>query len=371
MTNRLVDVVCRRGVKTRQKATTVLIVVVACVLLVIRSHGNLGSSEHDNIETLDIDRHAGYGPVSRPPASLREHSVTSQSATMQSRVSRLRRKCERLMKTSDHNDPAANPPRELIVDEKYRLIYCNVPKVGCTNWKAVFLKLAGINDLHLRAINRLPTNTRGKIYLNYLHKYTNVSHRRFMLQNFTKFLFVRHPFSRILSAFRNKLAPNISIPFTLNRHQDVDWISTYGLYIINKYRGTEAGNRIEANWRTEYDLKFSEFVQYLTDNDDAIVNPHWMPIDTMCRPCDIEYDIVGKFETLNADAEYILQMAHVDPKVKYPQQGAKRTTNSSSADVLQSYYSDISPIQIFKLHEIFRRDFELFDYSCNLVGSKC
>ncbi|XP_072174353.1 carbohydrate sulfotransferase 11-like [Diadema setosum] len=371
MTNRLVDVV-RRGVKTRQKATTVLIVVVACALLVIRSNGNLGSSEHVAETLEDTDRHAGYGAVRRPPVSLREHSVTSQSATMQSRVSRLRRKCERLMKTSDHSDPAENPPRELIVDEKYRLIYCNVPKVGCTNWKAVFLKLAGINDLHLRAINRLPTNTRGKIYLNYLHKYTNVSHRRFMLRNFTKFLFVRHPFSRILSAFRNKLAPNISIPFTLNRrHQDVDWISTYGLYIINKYRGAEAGNRIEANWRTEYDLKFSEFVQYLTDDDDDIANPHWMPIDTMCRPCDIEYDIVGKFETFDADAEYILQMAHVDPKVKYPQEAAKRTTNSSSADVLQSYYGDISPTQIFKLHEIFRRDFELFDYSCNLVGSKC
>ncbi|XP_054754233.1 carbohydrate sulfotransferase 11-like [Lytechinus pictus] len=283
------------------------------------------------------------------------------SVVMKNRLDYLQEEC--IYNMDSHRDPALDPPKELIVNERYGIIYCNVPKVGCTNWKNVFLKIGGIDDIRIKALQRLPTNTRGRIYLDYFHQYTNISQRQFMLRKFTKFMFSRHPFTRVLSAFRDKLAPNTSLLFQRKwPKQDVNWIERYGIPIIEKYRGAEAAASIKTNLRTKYDIKFSEFVDYLIDTNPLSFDKHWNLVSVMCRPCDVKYDIIGKYETLDDDADFILRSANVDPSVKYPQ-ASKSATNSSSLDILKKYYSQLTRNQLQKLYEVYKKDFELFDYS--------
>ncbi|XP_041463716.1 carbohydrate sulfotransferase 11-like [Lytechinus variegatus] len=327
----------------------------ALLLLVIRSR-SLGASEH-------------MGPYGEGAISNHQNVMgfnineagRRTSVVMKDRIDYLQEEC--IYNMDSHRDPALDPPKELIVNERYGIIYCNVPKVGCTNWKSVFLKIGGIDDIRIKALQRLPTNTRGRIYLDYFHQYTNISHRQFMLRKFTKFMFSRHPFTRVLSAFRDKLAPNNSLLFQRKwPKQDVNWIERYGIPIIEKYRGAEAAAFIKPNLRTKYDLKFSEFVDYLIDTNPLSFDKHWNLVSVMCRPCDVKYDIIGKYETLDDDADFILRSANVDPSVKYPQ-ASKSATNSSSLDILKKYYSQLTRDQLQKLYEVYKRDFELFDYS--------
>eukprot|EP00057_Strongylocentrotus_purpuratus_P029916 XP_780212.2 PREDICTED: carbohydrate sulfotransferase 11 [Strongylocentrotus purpuratus] len=360
MTSLLVNLeeMVRSAMRSKRKTACIVMMITALLVLMIRSR-SLGSSEHigpygDGDVLFNHDHVVGF--------NIKE-SGKRTSVVMETRLDYLQRECTTHMDSP--RDPSLDPPSELIVNEKYSIIYCNVPKVGCTNWKNVFLKIGGIDDIRIKAIQRLPTNTRGRIYLDYFHKYSNVSHRQFMLQKFTKFMFARHPFTRVLSAFRDKLAPNISYIFRIENKQrhDVNWIERYGLPIIAKYRGAEAAAAIKANLKTKYDLTFSEFVNYLIETNPLSFDKHWNPISAMCRPCDVKYNIIGKYETLDDDAEYILRSAKVDPSVKYPQASDKSATNSSSLDILRQYYSEITREQLKKLYEVYKKDFELFDYS--------
>lgn len=101
------------------------------------------------------------------------------------------------------------------------------------------------------------------------------------------FLIVRHPFERLLSAYRDKL--QFSLPFTL--HQRL------GTQIILKYRaGAKKGiNVYKPRWPT-----FEEFVRYLVDSHKAgqVLDMHWTPITQFCTPCMIHFDVIAKFDTL-------------------------------------------------------------------------
>ncbi|KAI2567679.1 CHST11 isoform 3, partial [Pan troglodytes] len=94
-----------------------------------------------------------------------------------------------------------NDLKHLVVDEDHELIYCYVPKVACTNWKRLMMVLTGrgkysdpmeipANEAHVSA------------NLKTLNQYSipEINHR---LKSYMKFLFVREPFERLVSAYRN------------------------------------------------------------------------------------------------------------------------------------------------------------------------
>ncbi len=108
----------------------------------------------------------------------------------------------------------------LIVDDHRGVIYCFVPKVACTNWKRVMIVLSqslkapdGAPYLDpLDIPSALSHNATLHLTFNKFWRLFGRFSRALMhhkLKNYTKFLFVRDPFVRLISAFRNKFAlPN-------------------------------------------------------------------------------------------------------------------------------------------------------------------
>lgn len=112
------------------------------------------------------------------------------------------------------------------------------------------------------------------------------------LSTYYKFLFSRHPFERLAAAFRNKFV------YKNNKNKFFSYI--FGQFIVRKYR-----NQNSTTSRSS-PVTFSEFSQYIIDSpleDKEFWNEHWERIDRLCLPCLIQYDFLGKFETLKQDAE--------------------------------------------------------------------
>uniref|UniRef100_K7FMZ5 Carbohydrate sulfotransferase n=1 Tax=Pelodiscus sinensis TaxID=13735 RepID=K7FMZ5_PELSI len=112
--------------------------------------------------------------------------------------------------------------RHLVVDDVHGLLYCYVPKVACTNWKRVMMVLTGQGKY--RDPLEIPANeAHVSSNLRTLSDYSTpeINHR---LRNYLKFIFVREPFERLVSAYRNKFTRSYNTAFhkrygTL-RHQD-------------------------------------------------------------------------------------------------------------------------------------------------------
>ena len=82
-----------------------------------------------------------------------------------------------------------------IVLEQYKLVCCSVPKVACTVWKRILANLEGYN-----ITNGVHKKTKGKLRI--LSNYTTEDRSK-ILKTYKKFMFVRDPFERLLSAYKD------------------------------------------------------------------------------------------------------------------------------------------------------------------------
>ncbi|XP_071950848.1 carbohydrate sulfotransferase 11-like [Antedon mediterranea] len=68
----------------------------------------------------------------------------------------------------------------------------------------------------------------------------------------------------------------------------------------------------------------------------SIKNIHWRNMHQICFPCDIKYDIIGRFEHIEDDSNYILRLVGSD--IRFPKSTRTHFTNSSHhAKIKQSY----------------------------------
>ena len=161
-----------------------------------------------------------------------------------------------------------------------------------------------------------------------------------MLDSYQTFFFVREPFERLLSAYRDKFVGK-----TTSFYENV------GKKIVLEVRGDSLGkNRSERP-------TFDEFTSYLDRlSDPSTWDMHWRPSHQTCYPCAINYDYVGYFETIKEDADYILKRLGLDKEVEFP------SFKSGTPKLLETHYSQIPLDRILKLAEVYRLDFEMFGF---------
>ena len=122
------------------------------------------------------------------------------------------------------------------------------------------------------------------------------------------FMVARHPFERILSAyrwesliiyllmyiqyiigslFRDKFFLNLDDVFERDKVQK--FYKLYGREILQKYRKAPPADQKYKNAPT-----FREFIDYLLDLPLRRLDSHWLPTYFTCMPCHIKYSILGR-----------------------------------------------------------------------------
>lgn len=249
----------------------------------------------------------------------------------------------------------------LIVDDRHGVIYCYVPKVACTNWKRVMIVLSE-SLLHRGTPYRDPLDIpREYVHNSSTHLTLNKFWRRYgklsrhlmkvKLKKYTKFLFVRDPFVRLISAFRSK--------FEL---ENEDFYRRFAVPMLRAYANlTSLPASVSEAFSAGLKVTFSHFIQYLLDPRTerlAPFNEHWRQVHRLCHPCQIEYDFVGKLETLDQDAAQLLRLLKVDGRLHFPPSYRNRTASSWEED----WFAEIPLAWRRQLYKLYEADFVLFGY---------
>ncbi|XP_063056099.1 carbohydrate sulfotransferase 12-like [Engraulis encrasicolus] len=257
------------------------------------------------------------------------------------------------------------PDKELehfIMDDRHKIIYCFVPKVACTNWKRIMAVLSErrVGGVVYHDPLNIPHDAiheeNLQLTFDKFKKRYGSSSRQMMkikLQKYTKFLFVRDPFVKLISAFRNKFEERNDVFYKLYAR---DMLKKYGKCPKPPASFTES---LASGIRP----KSSHFIQYLLDPETekrGPYDPHWRQVYRMCHPCQINYDFVGKLETLDEDAEHLLRILRVDNVVNFPVSGRKQTTISWEQD--SEYFASIPYEWRRQLNKLYQADFRLFGY---------
>ena len=228
----------------------------------------------------------------------------------------------------------------LFVVERYKIVYCSIPKVACTVWKRIMTKLEGLNiskGIHKKAKGKL------KILSDY-----SLGERETILKTYRKFLFVREPFERLLSAYRDCFWGN----FKAKQAYWKDYQEKIKQVLMSR---TSLPNETYSGKVT-----FEQFATYLVlrRREGGLFQEHWREQYKLCHPCRIQFDYIGRYETMAEDAMFILKKTNLENMVNFPE-----WQPTDTRELMQKYYSTLSLLRIRQLQSIYSNDFELFDYS--------
>ena len=233
----------------------------------------------------------------------------------------------------------------LIVNEEHKVIYCIVPKVGCTQLKRIFLLLNGVYS-SIEEATDIHNMTKHTLICD---KKFSEKQREHMLKNFYKFMIVRDPLERIVSAYRNKFEGK-------TMQSMLPWLQAIGKRIVEKYRY----NNSDTDLQNVNSITFQEYIQNIIDTPSDELNEHWMPYNNLCRPCDTHYDFIGSIDTLIRDTSHIMKQIKADETKYYVKaKTALIATKKSTA----SFLKNLPKKNFERLVKIFKLDHELFGYS--------
>ena len=210
---------------------------------------------------------------------------------------------------------------DIMVDEQHNILYCRIYKVSSTQLRRM---MANFSNRQFKWLQFYPDEERQRV-----------------LSTHFKFMFVRQPLERILSAFINK--------FYVVR--DPMYRRMWGRPILKRYRP----NATEQAIRDCDDITFPEFVHYVVDGG---WDPHWAQYHRWCRVCAIDFDFIGRFENLQEELPYVFKAAGVQ---QMPHFVSPYTDSNTSSKVLH-YYSQVPKKLLLRLVRLYRTDYEMFDY---------
>ncbi|XP_028733614.1 carbohydrate sulfotransferase 8 [Peromyscus leucopus] len=280
----------------------------------------------------------------------RPHAMDSRWASLhqsqQERKRVMREACAKYRASSSRRAVTPRHVSRIFVEDRHRVLYCEVPKAGCSNWKRVLMVLAGLasstadiqhNTVHYgSALKRLDTFDR-----------QGIVHR---LSTYTKMLFVREPFERLVSAFRDKF-----------EHPNSYYHPVFGKAILARYRANASGEAL----RTGSGVQFPEFIQYLLDVHRPVgMDIHWDHVSRLCSPCLIDYDFVGKFESMEDDANFFLHLIHAPGNLTFPRFKDRHSQEArTTSRITHQYFAQLSALQRQRTYDFYYMDYLMFNYS--------
>ncbi|TRY76522.1 hypothetical protein TCAL_13639 [Tigriopus californicus] len=193
------------------------------------------------------------------------------------------------------------------------------------------------------------------------------------------FIIVRHPFNRLVSAFRDKIER-----YHTPELKDDFYYKVYGGPIVGRFRkaalrrfGSDffsEANHFGApvpvsNGRRNAKLpSFWEFVQYVKACRVSRMDEHFRPIYDFCSPCDINYETVIHFENLSEESKYLKGVldpfgATAEAQIEWAN---PNLTGLKLDDLTTLYFQTLSSEDIIALYKIYELDMKMFGYSFHL-----
>ncbi|XP_043836493.1 carbohydrate sulfotransferase 8-like [Dromiciops gliroides] len=262
--------------------------------------------------------------------------------TQQQRLAQLSAACKRYGLWNSSSLPLPKQvARQLLVEPNHHLLYCEVPKAGCSNWRRVLLLLT----LNLSGWDPADVESATLHQTRLLRRLSSFPRPEgdLVLQNYTRVLVTRHPLERLVSAYRDKLL-----------HSE-----PYYIQVANRMRAAVRG---AGDQQKQRNLTFPEFVTFVLRQEPAKLDVHWKPIELLCLPCTMRYDMLIRHENLSSEAGHALSFLGIPGQGLFPSIKEHLSERRTNVDLTLHYLRQLSPKQLSGLYSLYFLDFSLFGY---------
>lgn len=214
---------------------------------------------------------------------------------------------------------------------KYNYVYVENAKVACSTIKLILQRMElddpdfcpeDLVDMHTRIFSPLIRPAQVGTFSRYVKR-----------ANVVRFCFVRNPYTRLLSAYLDKIKNNMPAKKE-----------------VLEQLGFSADD-------IERPVSFREFVSIVARQSISAMNLHWRIQYYQTFQDRIDYDFIGRFESLDEDLKAVLQMVNPQFETFW---GKEKRHATNSEQHIDAYYTDQIEDSVYK---IYRKDFERFKYA--------
>jgi len=305
---------------------------------------------------LTIDKIAKSLPV-YDKISIESKDISRSLELYKERKKMIKSTCKKYGLGKTHKNPIVDseyrkmeanfpwpPEKSLMYQDTWHLLYCWIHKVASSSWSKVFFHIKGMD---------VPASRLHEAAQKFSLSSANTKLETSIAKSLV-FTIVRHPFERLVSAYRDKF----------------EFAKKYA-YVYSHYANKilNLGSPLQVTKHKR--PTFSEFVEYLLRIPVDKFNDHWVPYWLHCHVCDVEYDIIGKMETITEDMDFIAEESGLKAaNVSLPWANRR----SSGEKVILDYFRGLTLAQVNGLYLIYKPDFEMFGYKADsyfqLFGSQ-
>ncbi|XP_070000638.1 carbohydrate sulfotransferase 11 [Penaeus vannamei] len=310
-------------------------------------------------------------------AALRNIDFTNYSpedrAILENRVGVLTDRARTVARACQETPALMGAPagRNFIWDLKHQpsIVWCPIYKVASTTWLRNFLRLAHFNEDNPQIPKDIPEERKEK--RRFLPRYganhntafemyrrpPTAEERDLALKRSARVIIVRHPFTRLLSAYRDKIAKP-------DPHPQKFKFKELQAHIVAKYRSGRSAD-------TPPTPTFPEFVQHVIDSTVDLSSAAewrknvkcWTPYWVHCSVCHYDYNIIMKLETMEQDEQFLITLSRLNELKNRTSWVHLR--GASSTQLAMQYYKELTRHQMFQLYNRYELDFKIFQYDIN------
>ncbi|XP_064627872.1 carbohydrate sulfotransferase 11-like [Lineus longissimus] len=341
----------------RKRLISILLLVNFAIILTYLAKTNLHGREAVKMESFVMRLPRGIVNMTRNPAT--RTTATARVLTIyEQRRQKARDVCKKLFPGGVNvTSLTKRDVNHFLVDEKRKFIYCQIPKVACTNIIRLMLGLNGVENPYNISSSDIFLYQKYDVYLNKMRLQYYRKEKiweRLTNANYTKFLLVRDPYERLYSAYQHKLVVGT-----------VQFLQIYGSQILKKYRPGLKTNE----YRRGRGVRFDEFLTFRLNPQDFTnahgrwnkSDEHWAEVYDLCHPCHVDYDIIGKYETVETDMTHVISSFDPPTDLTWPKR-SDHYKNKPTADILHEGYRNISSGLLKNISKLFDRDVNIFGY---------
>ncbi|XP_072763609.1 carbohydrate sulfotransferase 14 isoform X2 [Anoplolepis gracilipes] len=326
----------------------ILLLTSTCIVVILLILMNLTRTSYTktNIESTASPRYATPKYASEiiiPLVTMSENQMEDVKRELDNRRQRMARVCEAIDAKESHLDTALT---NMIIDTEHKLSWCPIYKAASSTWMIYFAALKGaLTDVTMDSIRRNLVQVNDIVRQKFQHDADfNKTHEE--ISKTKRFLIVRHPLERLLSAYRDKLEHIQGREYYYRR---------FGRRIALKYR--QPGDNV-----TRLEPTFAEFLRFIVN--EKYFDEHWAPYYRTCEPCALHYDYILKVETLDRDQNFLIQDAKLSDylyDVRHP--GNINPHGATTRKMLDEYITEIPRSLLDQIYKIYENDYKLFNYS--------
>lgn len=226
------------------------------------------------------------------------------------------------------------------ISRRYGYVYMDNPKTGCSSLKSALVQLEVKNlerqvhyydwrVFHDRSVSPLAR-------LDDLRKPTSLTELE--QENYRFLTFVRNPYTRLLSCYRDKIMGN----------------GEQKLKILQKLgRGEEPLDSF---------VSFSDFAKAVASQTDLEMNPHWRVQTSHILYGLVNYEFIGRFEQYDQDFIKLFNLLGINDQDIPETRHLNRTKTGTSEQCEEFYNPEVQEL----VYQRYRPDFENFGYAHDL-----